>query len=342
LISHDLLRVEVHDREMWGWVYAALRTARARLMLNAAEYGHMIKHLEVAHLNGLPVPLLRHERREGFNNRAKKVFAMRDEAHQLLDEAEALFLDIVGKPTPKANPETGFIAKMDTLRDRRRRMDASFHSPQVHAILARLKDAGRTVETVAQVTKRVWWLNRFRRVMGTTGIPYLSAEELFSVNPVVTKRVMVEQVLDPEAFVVRTGWLVMARSGQVYGTLGNVTLTTLRHEKAFLSDDLIRMIPNTDVIRPGYLLLALTHPTLGRPLVIRHAYGTSIPHLDPADVAAVPIVRLSTSLETKIADHVERAIELRSSADDLEDRLAADAEAVYGRLAAGDLSDLER
>ena len=51
-------------------------------------------------------------------------------------------------------------------------------------------------------------------------------------------------------------------------------------------------------IRPGYLLTALTHPTLGRPLVIRNAYGTSIPHLDPADVSDIPVVRFPTKWKT--------------------------------------------
>lgn len=67
------------------------------------------------------------------------------------------------------------------------------------------------------------------------------------------------------------------------------------------------------------------HPKLGRPLVIRHAYGTSIPHLEPADVATFPVVRLEISWKLGIADLAEQAIALRAEADILENDLATDA-----------------
>lgn len=59
LISHDLLRVEPLQEKYWGWLYAYLRSPQARAMMSAAQYGHIIKHLEVSHLNALPMPLLR-------------------------------------------------------------------------------------------------------------------------------------------------------------------------------------------------------------------------------------------------------------------------------------------
>ena len=111
---------------------------------------------------------------------------------------------------------------------------------------------------------------------------------------------------------------------------------TKRHEDAFFSHDLIRIIPKLSDIRPGYLFAALGHPTLGRPLVIRTAYGTSIPHLDPDDVANIPVVRLGTKTEGSIADMMERAIELRVQADDLENDLAARATALNELFLSGD------
>jgi type I restriction enzyme, S subunit len=56
LISHDLLRVEPHNPLHWGWIYAYLRSPKCRAIMTAAQYGHMIKHLEVSHLDALPVP----------------------------------------------------------------------------------------------------------------------------------------------------------------------------------------------------------------------------------------------------------------------------------------------
>ncbi|MEW6755452.1 MAG: hypothetical protein AB1505_31415, partial [Candidatus Latescibacterota bacterium] len=70
---------------------------------------------------------------------------------------------------------------------------------------------------------------------------------------------------------------------------------------------------------------AMTHPTLGRPLVKALAYGSSIPELDVADVAAFEVVRLSLAVESAVADLAEASASARAEADALERALADDA-----------------
>jgi type I restriction enzyme, S subunit len=134
---------------------------------------------------------------------------------------------------------------------------------------------------------------------------------------------------------VKAGWIAMARSGQTHGLNGTVLLVTAAHEQFFLSDDLIRIIPDTTTIRPGYLFMAMGHPSFGRPLVIRNAYGSSIPHLDPVDVEAIPIVRLGGDIESKIADVVEESARLRDEANDLEKDLGRQAERHISKFISG-------
>ena len=57
-ISDDLLRVEVGEPELRSYVYAFLRTRFGRAMMRGSHYGNVIKHLEVAHLEQVPVPML--------------------------------------------------------------------------------------------------------------------------------------------------------------------------------------------------------------------------------------------------------------------------------------------
>jgi hypothetical protein len=140
---------------------------------------------------------------------------------------------------------------------------------------------------------------------------------------------------------VQAGWIAMACSGQVYGLNGSALLLTKEHEQQFFSHDLIRIIPDTGKIRAGFLLTALTHPTLGRPLVIRAAYGTSIPHLDPADVSAVPVVRFDAAIEGAIADCAESSAAARAEADALERELSEDAGRLIDRfIASGSLTGM--
>ncbi|HEV2380246.1 MAG TPA: hypothetical protein VG206_10680 [Terriglobia bacterium] len=163
------------------------------------------------------------------------------------------------------------------------------------------------------------------------------ADELFSLNPTITKRVLAEQADNAEDYLVKAGWILMACSGQTYGLNGSVSLADKRHETYFFSHDIVRIIPRTDQIRPGYLYAALGHPRLGRPLVIRYAYGTSIPHLDPSDVASIPIVRFAKSLENEVADRMEKAVQLRAEADELENVIAERADDLIDQFLQGAL-----
>lgn len=163
----------------------------------------------------------------------------------------------------------------------------------------------------------------------------MSADELFSINPVAAKRILVDASDGHEEYFVEKDWIVMACSGQVYGMNGAATLLTKHHEGTFFSHDLIRIVADKKKIRPGYLVVALTHRTLGRPVLIREAYGTSIPHLDPADVKEFPVVRFSKSVEDEIADWAEEAAHARFEADALERELTAEASQLIDRFVSG-------
>ena len=47
----------------------------------------------------------------------------------------------------------------------------------------------------------------------------------------------------------------------------------------------------------GYLKTCLGHPVLGQPLILRNAFGTSIPEIDPDDLGTVPVSRVGQRLE---------------------------------------------
>lgn len=340
LISDDLLRVETRNADDWGWLYAYLRCNSVREMLVAAQYGHVIKHLECAHLNTVPVPLPRADIAEHFNDGVRRVFEMRDEAHGLMAEAEERFAEVLGRPEI-ASSDGWFTTRTRGLFTGRRRLEAWYHNQAALSVERALRVKGRQVVPLSELTERIWWMSRFKRVFGEQGAPYLSAEELFALNPPITKRVLLEQAENAEDFFVRHRWLVMACSGQVYGLIGNVALIVEQHERAFLSHDLIRIIPREKRVRPGYLYCALNHPTLGRPLVTRLCYGTSIPHIEPGDLPALPIVRLSNDDEDNIADAIERAVQLRADADDLENALTEEAGGILQALTLGNTDQLQ-
>lgn len=336
IISHDLLRVVPLDAKDQGFLYTYLRTRFARAMMRSTKYGNVIKHLEPEHLDAVPVVTVSDRTKATLSNAITSCFGLRNRAHDLLLKAEAIFADSIG-PVDAAATETGFPVNARDLFSHSRRLDAYSYNPRAAAILARIKKAQLRTTPLETVTDRVWWMTRFARVFGDEGVPYLSAEELFAVNPPVSKRVMAGRVANAEEFFVKAGWIVMACSGQIYGLNGSVALMTKAHEASFLSHDLIRIIANKEIIRPGYLFVALGHPQLGRPLVLRISYGTSIPHLDPFDVQGIPIVRLQKETEDGIADMAEQSAVLRVAADEIENAAVAYLEAIIAH-ALGDES----
>lgn len=327
VLSDDLLRVKPKDLTRAGWIYAYLQSQEARAMCTGAQYGHVIKHLETSHLAKLPIPAISDETAERLAKRFSEIVRLRNESYESALEAERRFAAAVGPIG--IEPTSGFSVRASDIFGKRRRMEAAYHAPTPAAIRKRFQKT----DPLFNVTKRVWWMTRFRRFYGDKGIPYVSADELFTINPTNSKRILVKPDDGHEEYFVKRGWILMACSGQTYGLNGAAILATEYDERAFYSHDLIRIIPDPSRVRAGYLLVALTHPTHGRPLLIRAAYGTSIPHLDPGDVSNFPVVRLDTKEESLIADLAERSATERAKADAIERSLAAEAGEIIASLA---------
>lgn len=336
IVSHDLLRVDPKDAEAQGWVYACLRSQKIRSVMTSTHYGHIIKHLEVEHLKNLPVPEVNSKTRRKLNEKFDRLLKLRNEAHQSINRAYKRFEDAMGGAlnVDKDRMELGFSVSSSGFLSGRRRLEGAFHTPYAQLIEKRKKDYAQKTQRLKDLCLGVWWLPRFKRSFGTggAGVPYMSADELFTVNPSLNKNILVDPSDDHDQYYVENDWILMACSGQTYGMLGSSTLTSHWHKQFFFSHDLIRIIPNNDAVRSGYLQTTLSHPTLGRPALLREAYGTSIPHLEPSDIANFSVPRFSEAIEGKIADEAERAKQVLSEANELDQEIAADADLVIDDL----------
>ncbi len=342
LISHDLLRVEPLSSAVWGWLYAFLRTKEARAIMVAAQYGHMIKHLETAHLDAIPVPRPLDQLLERFNGGAREILSLRNAADDLVREAETTYAGQFPAVDHRGHSEDGFVSFVSSLDTRRRRLDAACHHPHVRAIRETLAANGRLVSTLGAVVKRVFVPGRFKHVYGEGGVPYLDSADILEVCPDITKHVLSLDAGARAEYLVEPGWLLLPCSGQVYGNIGQVVLATEWHAGKVLSNHVLRVVPKEPSdIRSGYLQCVLGHPTLGRPIAVSFAFGSSVPELSPDDIAGVPVPRLGVAVETAIAERMEKAAEQRAQADILEMSLAADASAIVRRVIMGDLSELE-
>jgi len=165
------------------------------------------------------------------------------------------------------------------------------------------------------------------------GVLLVDSADLTEVNPDLTKRIADGDFGDPHRGRVKSGWILMARSGQTYGIIGTAVMAEGDLEDKVISDHVMRIKPGPNAsIKPGYLLTALSHPILGRPLVKSIAYGSSIPEIEVADIEAFEVVRLRASEESAIAELAEASARARAEADVLEREIAGDAEAIIKRF----------
>lgn len=341
LISHDLLRVEQTEQKWWGWLYAYLRADNVRAMMTASRYGHIIKHLEPAHVEALPIPHVKDALLVEFQKRVTKIVELRNTGYRRALSAETNFENGVGALSPIDVGEGGFWLKASTLASGRRRMDSHFHNPFAAKVRQHLSRAGVRVDSLSALGLQVWLPSRFKRVPADEGVELLGSSDLFEVSPDRGKRITDGGFGDPFSGRVERGWLLLARSGQIYGVNGSLTMSTAAHEGKIISDHVIRIAPTRGTtIRIGYLLVALSHPVLGRPLVKALAYGSSIPEIEVADVNALGVVRLQKSEEDAIATFAEESSRAWAQADLLEGEIATEAGEIVARFANGDRSML--
>ena len=335
LISHDLLRVEALDKKDWGWIYAYLHSSQTRAMTKSIHYGHIIKHLETSHLDGLPVPVVDDKITNDFSTRVSKILELRNESHRLTQEAESRFERALGTVEVKDWGELGFAERAASFASGRRRLDASVHNPGAAAIRRHLAKNGKGFTSFAESGFDIWVPGRYKRIPAEDGVIYRDSADLLEVSPDLAKRFADCGFGDRFRGRVKNGWILIPCSGQVYGIIGTATLGTDALDDQVVSNHVVRAAPRKDSVPVGYVMIALSHPTLGRPLVKALAFGSSVPELDPDDLAGLEIVRLEAREESAIAELAEASAQARSAADLLEREIAANAGDLIDRFIAG-------
>lgn len=335
LVSHDLLRIEPLASEDRGWVYAFLHSPQARAMMTSAHYGHIIKHLESHHIGSIPVPPIDESVSKDLTDAFDKIVALRERHHALTLEAEQRFQEALGLPKLGDDGESGFAIKASELFKGRRRLEAVVHNPTVSELRAHLAENGHGFTSIASGGYQLWLPSRFKRIPAEEGVYLLDSAAITEVNPDVSKRIADGDFGDEYRARVEEGWVLMPRSGQTYGIIGTAVLAGDSLEEYVVSDHVMRMKPAKDCsIDPGYLVTALTHPVLGRPLVKALAYGSSIPEIEVADMANFDVVRVEAAEEDAIAKLARAAALARSQADMEEKRVARVADDLIQRFLA--------
>ncbi|MBN2006285.1 MAG: restriction endonuclease subunit S [Anaerolineae bacterium] len=224
----------------------------------------------------------------------------------------------------------------DALHERGRRLDGSYHASDgvkaerfirrwagvLRAPGAAAGSVGeratgyssRRLDRLDEVCKQggVFIPGRFKRVYvddPAHGERWLSPSDMLKADLSDLRLVSRKYTPSIETLRVHKGWILLSRSG----TIGNMAYVREDMDGLVGSDDIIRIVPDTQRILPGYLY-AYLNSSLAQSLIEQKTYGAVVPHIEAHHVMDLPIPRLDPAVEQRIHELIERAAALRVEA----------------------------
>jgi type I restriction enzyme S subunit len=299
-VSEHAIRVVPRDGAIRpGYLFAFLSSRPAQAMIQQRTYGSVVQHIEPLHVADVPMPLADDPVQKRIDSLVDAAASARTEAATLLDQAAEYFDSLAGRMSSRH--DHALAAGTVRARTLAGRLDAFHHVGWA------VESGGAEGDPIAEIAD-VISTNRVPRVYTERGIPFLSGIDVFAIRPMPRVRIA-KWVADRFAAYVRSGDLAVQGSGQRYGLVGRVAYVGERLDGWAASHDLFRIRASDPMTRAR--IFAYCRSDSGHRAMLRHSYGTSIPHVNPMGISALRIPDLPPALSGKAV----RALALRDQAD---------------------------
>lgn len=298
--SDDIIRIIADQSEVRpGFLFAFLSGHLAQAMIAQRTYGSVIQHIEPHHIADLPIPLPDKAFAERIHALVESAAGKRTKAALLLQDAAKYFDNLAGPMIlTHDHSRSAGIVRSDQLAGR---LDAFHHigwAAEPHF------GGGDRIDDIANVIAS----SRVPRIYVKKGIPFLSGIDIFKLRP--TSRTHIAKFI-AEQFdaCVKRGQLAVQGSGSRSGLIGRVAYIGARMDGWAASHDLFRIAASdaADIAR----IFAFLTAESGHRIMLKHSYGTAIPHVNPQGIAALRI----PSLPQQLVEGAARALVLREEAD---------------------------
>ncbi|HTW93041.1 MAG TPA: hypothetical protein VMH22_15225 [bacterium] len=335
-LTHDLLRIE--SVVPLGYLYAYLTSWIGQALMTREEYGATVSHLEPHHLAGIPVPLLPDGQQQTIHDTVMQAYRLRDEANDLLDEADGLLYRELGiapfddRQIPYIRPTAGdgidhhpkaFSLKASDLTGR---FDVSFHLPLARTCVSQMEKGKYPLVKLGALAEP-YVAPRFRRiyVRREHGVPFLQGSHIPERRPIDLKYLSRTAHKDLTPWTIRAGWVLVTCSG----TIGRVTVAPHAHEGWAASQHIERIVPREGRSHAGYLA-AFLMTTYGQLQLTSKIYGGVVDELTADDTAAIWLPDAPPDVQERIGKPVVEAFEKKEQANAFEDQAIHELEAAIG------------
>ncbi len=324
-LSDDVIRIEAKSYP--GFIYAYLKSPIGRLLIETNNYGAVVKHIEPAHLNNIPIPNPPPILKQEIHNLIEESFRLRDESNDLMDDAQAMLKEALNLPDiEKLKSKARLFGKgvsFDSysilLNALDNRFDGSYHIPIVQVIEQHLRKNAKEVTHIgdSRIAQSVILPGRFKRVyvQEGNGIVFFGGKQLYELDPVNKKYLSLRHHADriKNQLVLHENMTLITCSG----TIGKVTIALKHWDGWTANQHIIRVVPAQKDIS-GYLYAWLSS-NYAYPLIARFTYGAVVDEIDDNHVSQINIPLLQDDdMQKQINDKVLEANQKRTRAYELE------------------------
>lgn len=211
-----------------------------------------------------------------------------------------------------ANFKNARIVRSGWLDEGGRRLDCNPYMSGAQEARDALKKLSANKDRLGDVTDAIYHAGREGRLWvddKSFGVPFFGSSSILSADlsnlPLISKRLIERNPL----FTLGKQWTLITRSG----TIGRMTYVRPDMVGMACSEHVLRVVPNSSHIPPGYLYAFLSSK-YGVPLVVSGTYGAIIQHIEPEHIAGLPVPRFGSDTELKVHELIETSAQKRSDA----------------------------
>lgn len=312
--NQDILKVVADPRKVLsGYLYAFLSGRYGVPLVTSGTYGAIIQHIEPQHVADLPVPRLGESFERHVHDLVERAATARSRAASLKAaaqnelRAELGLADLRGAPTPATY--TAYSITSSSLG----RLDAPHFSPPCVKAANALASSARLQRRLGDIG-RVFTPGIFKRRHvedPAFGYPYFSGSDLFLLQPV-PRGFLGHKWSGIEEYRVEKDWILIQDAGQLGGLIGTLMRVPPNVAGGVVSNHLMRVAIG-DRAEAAFVFALLASP-YGYRAIVRHAFGSSIPQLDPKHIADVLLPWPDAEIRSRVAAQIIDAWDLEDAA----------------------------
>lgn len=324
--SQDLLKVVADpDKIESGYLYAYLSSKFGVPLLVSGTYGSIIQHLEPHQIADLPVPRLGDALEHEIHELVERACELRTKATLGIHAARRQLREHFGEPPklPQSARHPNWAGHPISSKrvSETGRLDTLFHNPLSCDLDTWLADHAAGSKELGEIAE-VFDVPPFKHIYvgPEEGPAFFTSADLFDLERRTDKYLSRRQTKGLEKYVLKEGWVLIARSGQLNGNIGQPQFADSAMADTTTSDHVIRIVPHDEGFSPGYVYAYLSLPEWRYSLLQRSATGASIPALWPIYLNHVRILRPPEKLNKEVDVQVRKSLEMRVQATALESK----------------------